>query len=313
MGKTAFVFPGQGAATVGMGQDLIAASPAAAAVWAEALATMPTLARLCAEGPLEELIATANAQPAIFAVDCACLAALTAAGVAPDVVAGHSLGEYAALVAAEVLSFGDAFALVLARGAAMQGACERPSTMLAVLGLEAATVEALVADYRGDGVLAVANYNAPGQIVVAGDTATVRAAAPRFVAAGARVTELAVGGAFHSPLMAPAEAVFVPRLDTARFHDARVPLVSNTTARATTSGEALRAALRPQITASVQWEQSVDAMLDLGVDTFIEVGPGRTLLGLVRRIAAKRDARPRLLNVEDSASLTKTLAALGLG
>ncbi len=309
MGLTAFIFPGQGSAAVGMGQDLLADAPAAAAIWDQALAARPDLALLCAEGPIDALVQTVNAQPSIFAVDCACLAALQAAGVAPDVVAGHSLGEYAALVAAGALTFAEAAALVQVRAEAMQLACERPGTMLAVTGLDPSRLEALVAAWDGPGVIAVASYNCPGQIVVAGDTAALRAAAPRFLAAGARVAELAVGGAFHSPLMEPAEAAFLPILERAPFRSARMPVVSNTTARPATDAAALRGPLRGQITASVRWEQSVDAMLDFGAATFVEVGPGRTLLGLVRRTAARRDARPRLLNVEDRASLVKTVAA----
>ncbi|HLH26425.1 MAG TPA: ACP S-malonyltransferase [Chloroflexota bacterium] len=310
MGKTAFVFPGQGSASVGMGRDIVAASPAAAAVWAEVTAAVPDLERRCFEGPLDELVETANAQPAIFAVDCACLAALQDAGFDPDIVAGHSLGEYAALVAAGALSLQDALPLVRARAEAMQAACARPGSMLAVTGLPDEQVAALVAAWDGAGVLAVANYNSPGQVVIAGDTAAVQEAAPRFVAAGARVTELVVGGAFHSPLMEPAEARFLPALEAAPIRDARLPVVSNTTARPATDALALRAALRNQIKGGVLWEQSVEAMLSAGVDTFVEVGPGRTLLGLIRRTAQKRDARPRLLNVEDAASLDKTIAVL---
>jgi len=309
MARTAFIFPGQGAAAVGMGQDIVAADPAAAALWREATAVFPDLPRLCFEGPLDELVATANAQPAIFAVDCACLAALRAQGVEPDVVAGHSLGEYAALVAAGALELAAALPLVRARAAAMQAASARAGTMLAVSGLEPPRVEALVAAWRGDGILAVANYNSPEQVVVSGDSEAIRAAGPSFVAEGARVTELTVGGAFHSPLMAPAEVEFLPVLEAAPLRDAGLPVVSNTTARLTTEAEALRAALRSQITGGVRWHQSMEAMLDAGVDTFVEVGPGRAMIGLVRRIAAKRDARPQLLNVEDSASLAKTLAA----
>jgi [acyl-carrier-protein] S-malonyltransferase len=312
MGKIAFVFPGQGAAAVGMGQALIASHPAAAAVWRTVVAALPELDRLCREGPLERLVETLHAQPALFGVDCACWAALTAAGVAPDVVAGHSLGEYVALVAAGVLEVEEGLALVRARAAAMQRACARPGTMLAVTGLTADQVEAIVAAWDGDGVIAVANYNAPGQTVISGDLAAVRAIAPAFEQAGARVTELVVGGAFHSPLMAPGEPEFWPALAAAPFRDARVPVVCNTTAQPATAAEALRGALRSQMTGCVRWQQSVETMLGLGVDTFVEVGPGRTLLGLIRR-CLPRDARVRLLNVEDPASLEKTVAALRSG
>jgi [acyl-carrier-protein] S-malonyltransferase len=313
MGNVAYLFPGQGAAAVGMGRDIVEAVPAAAEIWAEATDALPEVARLAFEGPLPELVQTIHAQPAIFAVDCACLAALTAQGFAPAFVAGHSLGEYAALVAAGALDFATGLRLVRARAEAMQAACDRPGTMLAVIGSPPDQVEALVAGWDGEGVLVVANYNAPDQTVVAGDVATVREAAPRFTAAGARVAELAVGGAFHSPLMAPAEAAFLPILDAATFQPARVPTVSNTTAQASTDGEALRAALRSQITGSVRWQQSVETMLAAGVDTFVEIGPGRTLIGLVRRTAGKLGLQPRLLNVEDSASLAKTRLALAAG
>lgn len=191
----------------------------------------------------------------------------------------------------------------------MQRACARPGGMLAVSGLTAEQVEAIVAAWNGDAVLAVANYNAPGQTVISGDAAAIRAIAPAFEQAGARVTELVVGGAFHSPLMAPGEPEFWPALAAAPFRDARVPVVSNTTARPATDAEVLRAALRSQMTGSVRWQQSVETLLALGVDTFVEVGPGRTLLGLIRR-TVPREARVRLLNVEDPPSLERTVAAL---
>jgi [acyl-carrier-protein] S-malonyltransferase len=313
MGNVAYLFPGQGAAAVGMGRDIVEVVPAAAEIWAEATAALPDLARLAFEGPLPELVQTIHAQPAIFAVDCAGFAALSAQGFAPAFVAGHSLGEYAALVGAGVLDFATGLRLVRARAEAMQAACDRPGIMLAVIGLPPDQVEAFVAAWDGEGVLVVANYNAPDQTVVAGDATAVREAAPRLTTAGARVAELAVGGAFHSPLMAPAEAAFLPILDAAAFQPARVPTVSNTTARASTDGEALRAALRPQITGSVRWQQSVETMLAAGVDTFVEIGPGRTLIGLVRRTAGKLGLQPRLLNVEDSASLARTRLALAGG
>jgi [acyl-carrier-protein] S-malonyltransferase len=293
-----------------MGQALVAADPAAAAVWRTVTAALPTLDALCREGPLDTLVQTVHAQPALYGVDCACLAALTAAGVAPDVVAGHSLGEYAALVAAGVLDVADGLALVRARAEAMQEACARPGSMLAVMGLDAPQVEAVVAAWDGAGTLALANINSPGQTVISGDQAAIEAIAPALAQAGARVSPLVVGGAFHSPLMAPGEPLFGPVLAAAPFRAARVPLVSNTTAAPATDAAALRAALRSQMTGSVRWQPSVEAMLDLGVDTFVEVGPGRTLLGLVRRIAAAREARPHLLNVEDPASLAKTIDEL---
>ncbi len=309
MGKTAFLFPGQGSAAVGMGRDIVAASPAARAVWDEVAAALPDLRRLCFEGPLEELVETANAQPAIFAVDCACLAALGERGVAPDVVAGHSLGEYAALVGAGVLDFETGLPLVLQRGELMErSAAARSGTMLAILGSNPDEVNATIEEWQQQGVIANANDNAPGQIVISGDVETLQAAAPAFRALGARVMDLPVGGAFHSPLMADGETAFAPHLEAAPFRDGRIPVVSNYTAAPAQTADNVKAALRRQITGKVRWRESVEAMLALGVDTFVEAGPGKILSGLVQRCT--RGQPVKILNVEDPASLEKTLAAL---
>ena len=312
MGKVAFLFPGQGSAAIGMGEALSAASPAAAAVL-DGLGTLaPDVRRLIQEGPAEELIRTSNAQPAIFAVNCACLAALAERGVLPDIVAGHSLGEYAALVGAGVLDFERGLPLVLQRGAVMeQAAASRPGTMLAILGGTPSEVDAIIAESAQQGIIANANDNAPGQVVISGDVETLQAAATAFRALGARVMDLPVGGAFHSPLMADGEAAFGPVLEAAAFQDGRVPVVSNYTATPATLADDVKSALRPQITGRVRWRESVEAMLAFGVDTFVEVGPGTVLSGLVRRCT--RGQKVTIANVEDPASLEKTLAALGAG
>jgi [acyl-carrier-protein] S-malonyltransferase len=309
VGKVAFLFPGQGSAAIGMGEALAAESAAARRVLDRLGALAPGVRQLIQEGPREELIRTSNAQPAIFAVDCACLAALGERGVTPDIVAGHSLGEYAALVGAGVLDFETALPLVIQRGALMeQAATSRSGTMLAILGSNPDEVNAAIEEWQKQGVIANANDNAPGQIVISGDVETLQAAAPAFRALGARVMDLPVGGAFHSPLMADGEMAFAPHLAAAPFRDARVPVVSNYTAVPATPAEDVKAALRPQITGKVRWRESVEAMLAFGVDTFVEAGPGKVLSGLVSRCT--RGQSVTILNVEDPASLEKTLAAL---
>jgi [acyl-carrier-protein] S-malonyltransferase len=309
VGKVAFLFPGQGSAAIGMGEALAVESPAARGILDRLGELAPAVRQLIHEGPREELIRTSNAQPAIFAVDCACLAALGERGARPDVVAGHSLGEYAALVSAGVLDFESALALVLQRGALMeQAALARSGTMLAILGSNPDDVNAMIDEWQRQGAIANANDNAPGQIVISGDVDTLQAATPAFRALGARVMDLPVGGAFHSPLMADGETAFGPLLDAAPFRDGCIPVVSNYTAAPATAAEDVKAALRRQITGKVRWRESIEAMLAFGVDTFVEAGPGKVLSGLVQRCT--RGQPVKILNVEDPASLERTLAAL---
>jgi [acyl-carrier-protein] S-malonyltransferase len=309
MAKIAFVFPGQGSASVGMGVQIIEQSPEAARIMDFVATQLPELPRLCREGPKEELIQTVNAQPAIFGVGLACAAALEAAAVRPEVVAGHSLGEFCALVQAGALSFEEALRLVVRRAQLMQDAGERrPSRMIAVMKLTPEQIEAKIGQLSGHGILAVANFNSPAQVIVSGENTAIDAASAAFKAEGAMVAELAVSGAFHSPVMAPAQQDFAPELERADFRDARIPVVSNATAEASTDAARLRAALIPQITAPVRWQASVATMANLGVDTYIEVGPGKVLSGLIRRCPGAEQAR--VLNVEDAASLEKTLATL---
>jgi [acyl-carrier-protein] S-malonyltransferase len=292
-----------------MGDALAAESPAARAVLDQLGALAPAVRALSQQGPSEELIRTSNAQPAIFAVDCACLAALAERGIHPDIVAGHSLGEYAALVGAGVFDFARGLPLVLQRAELMERcAAARPGTMLAVLGSTPDEVNATIEAWQTQGIIANANDNAPGQVVVSGDVETLQAAAPAFKAIGARVMDLPVGGAFHSPLMAEAQESFAPILDAAQFHDGRVPVVSNYTGTPAQSAAEVKAALRSQITGRVRWRESIEAMLAFGVDTFVEAGPGSVLSGLVRRCTRGYDVK--ILSVEDPASLEKTLAAL---
>ena len=219
---------------------------------------------LCDEGPQGALIQTSNAQPAILAVNCACFAALDEHGIRPDIVAGHSLGEYAALVAAGIVDLDTGLGLVVRRGALMeQSAAARAGTMSAVLGSTPEQVEEVIASWHERGIIANANDNAPGQIVISGDIDTLRAAAPDFKAVGARVIGLPVGGAFHSPLMADAERAFEPILDGAWFAEGRVPVVANLTAAAASDPDTVKSALKRQITGRVLWRQTIDAMLRL--------------------------------------------------
>jgi [acyl-carrier-protein] S-malonyltransferase len=309
VGKVAFLFPGQGSAAVGMGDALAAESPAARRVLDQLGELAPAVQALRQSGPRDELIRTSNAQPAIFAVDCASLAALEECGVRSDVVAGHSLGEYAALVGAGVLDFEVCLPLVLQRAELMERSAKaQPGTMMAVLGSTPDDVNSVIEEWQRQGVIANANDNAPGQIVISGDVTTLEAAAPDFRALGARVMGLPVGGAFHSPLMADAEGAFAAVLEAATFRDGRVPVVSNLTATPAITACDVKAALHGQMTGKVRWRESIEAMLLFGVDTFVEAGPGKVLSGLVQRCTRGQSAT--ILNVEDPASLEKTLSAL---
>ena len=289
MPGTAFVFPGQNSHFVGMASDLWESAGVGRSVLerADQVLGFPLTALLLG-GPESELTATQNQQPAILAHSAACLALLGERGIRPQMVAGHSLGEYSALLAAGCLGFDDALRLVRRRGELMSQA--GGGAMAAVLGLPAATVEGVCAEAREVGVVGIANYNCPGQIVISGEPAAVDEATSRLKAAGAtRVVPLRVSGAFHSPLMQPAADQLGPVLESAPFRDAQVPLVSNVDAQPRTSGAEIRDALKRQISGPVLWEAGVRRMIDEGVSTFVEVGPGRVVSGLVRCIAP--DAR----------------------
>jgi [acyl-carrier-protein] S-malonyltransferase len=272
-----------------MGRDLAAQEAVVRDTFAEANAVLGfDLTALCFEGPAEELTRTANAQPALVTMSTACWRLLTARGFACDVMAGHSLGEYSALVAAGALTFPDALRLVRRRGEVMaEAAAGTPGTMAAVIGLDDADVVALCEAVAAEhGTLVPANYNAPGQVVVSGTKDAVTALRAIGKARGARVIPLQVSGPFHSPLMAPAAEAFAEALAAVRIAAPTVPIVPNVTAEPTTDPEAIRAALAAQITGSVRWVADVRAILGLGVTRFVEVGPGNVLAGLIGRIDA---------------------------
>ncbi|WP_110514659.1 ACP S-malonyltransferase [Herpetosiphon llansteffanensis] len=280
------LFPGQGSQKVGMGREVYEQSAAARAIFAEANAVLGfDLAALCFDGPEADLSATENTQPALLTVSVALLAALAEAGIAlkPSVVAGHSLGEYSALVAAKALDFATALRLVRQRGELMAQASE--GAMAAVIGLDLAPLEAVCANVSELGPCVVANQNAHGQLVISGASAAVAAASEQAKAAGAKkIMPLNVSAAFHSPLMEATAAGLAPAIEAAAIVAAQVPVIANSTAQAISSAAEIRAELVAQITAPVRWIASIEQMAALGVQTVIEIGAGSVLTGLVKRI-----------------------------
>jgi [acyl-carrier-protein] S-malonyltransferase len=294
--KFGFVFPGQGSQYVGMGRAWTEQFSAAREVFEEADEVLGfPLSRLCWEGPEEELTLTVNTQPAILATSVAILRVLQKEGAVPAVVAGHSLGEYSALVAAETLQFGDALQLVRARGELMQKAVPvGVGAMAAILGLDRVAVNEIV-ETSGDDEqeCTVANFNSPQQTVIAGHTEAVEAAMEEARHRGARrAVRLPVSAPFHSPLMRPARQGLEPLLRDVPFADPRMPVVTNIDATAIETGEAARDALVRQVDGPVRWVESIRSVVDdLGIKLLIEVGPGRVLCGLVKRIDAEIEAR----------------------
>jgi len=281
-----------------MGQTAYEADPRARAVFEEAdeLLGFP-LSRLCFEGPEADLNRTENAQPALLTTSIALWRLLPE--VDPACCAGHSLGEYTALVAAGALDFADAVRLVRRRGELMREAAARqPGTMAAMVKLSEEEVERICAEARGEEVLQTANFNAPGQVVISGTQAAVERAVALAAARGGRGLPLPVSGAFHSALMEPAAVGLREALAAVSFRPPRVPIVANVTAAPTTDPETLRTNLLAQVTSSVQWTASLRRMAEAGIETFIEIGPGKVLTGLVKRTL--RDAR--VYNVNDWAS-----------
>ena len=284
----AFIFPGQGAQAVGMGADLYESSQAARSVFKkddEALGRK--LSKVLFEGPEEELRETKNAQPGIFAVSMACMAALEenldkAEMPAPMMTAGHSLGEYTALVASGVVNIMEGALLVERRGELMQEACDtNPGTMAAVLGME----EELLSSIASDSGAYISNVNTGDQIVISGSIESVERAMELASEKGAkRVIPLKVGGAFHSGLMQPAQSGLVEALEKANFNKAAIPIVANCTGQTIVTVDEVRQELSDQIVGCVQWKKSIELMLSSGVANFYEIGPGRALSGMVKKI-----------------------------
>ena len=302
MTTSAYVFPGQGSQSVGMGQALAAASPAAAAIFADADAALgERISLLAFEGPADQLDRTENAQPALLATSIAYLAALRerlhGSGSDPEppaFAAGHSMGQYSALVAAEVISLADGVRLVRERGRLMQASgAGRDGAMAAIIGLDDARLPELVATCSAHGIFGVANRNAPGQVVVSGERAAIEASVDAAKELGARkVVVLPVSVAAHSPLMAEAADGMRRALAAIEFRDPQIPLLANADARPITTADGARAELVDHLTAGVDWVAAVERMSAVGVTRFVEVGPGRVLTGLIKRIAPDAETLP---------------------
>jgi [acyl-carrier-protein] S-malonyltransferase len=305
----AFLFPGQGSQKVGMGGALYEASAESRAVFDEADSALGfPLSRLCFEGPEDQLQLTANTQPAILTASVATARALAARGVRPDWVAGHSLGEYSALVTAGVLSLRDAVVAVRRRGEYMQEAVPvGEGAMAAILALDLAAIEKACHEAAQGQVVSPANINSPGQVVIAGQAAAVDRASELCKKAGAkRAIRLPVSAPFHCALMMPAQQRLALDLARLPFADAIVPVVNNVDAAVVRTADACREGLVRQVSGAVRWQESVERLVREGVDTFIEVGPGNVLSGLVKKI----DRSVRVFSVGDPASLEAAATAL---
>jgi [acyl-carrier-protein] S-malonyltransferase len=309
-GKLAYIFPGQGSQGPGMGRGLAETFPAARRVFEEADEALGfSISRVCFEGTAEELQLTENTQPAILTVSVAALRAMEAEGFpAPDFVAGHSLGEYSALVAADALSLSDAVRTVRARGRYMQEAAPMGSgAMAAVMGAELDTVMNACGEAQQGQVCMPANINSPGQVVIAGDAAAVDRAISIVKERGAkRAIKLNVSAPFHCALMMPAQERLAGDLSNVTFDELRTPLITNVDAAQIRSGTEARDALIRQVSSPVRWQESMELLISEGVETFVEVGPGKVLSGLLRQI--KRDARS--VNVETAETLRAARTAL---
>ncbi|WML51968.1 ACP S-malonyltransferase [Neobacillus sp. PS3-12] len=310
MGKIAFVFPGQGSQVVGMGQSLAEKHPNVKAIFENADKKLNVdLSKLIFAGPQEELTLTYNAQPALLTTSIAVLEYFREFGIQADYVAGHSLGEYTALVAAGALTFEEGVYLVRKRGEFMESAVPNgEGTMAAVLGLDRDRLAEVTNSVTEEGFpVQLANLNCPGQIVISGTTKGVELAGAKAKEAGAkRVLPLVVSGPFHSSLMKPAAGQLKEELDQMDMKDANIPVIANVTAEPISAASEIKEKLIEQLYSPVLWEDSVAKMLELGVDTFIEIGPGKVLSGLVKKISKNT----KTYSVSDEESALAVIEAL---
>lgn len=306
MSKLAFVFPGQGAQKVGMGKDFYDNYDVAKKMFKEADEALGySIMKMCFEGPEEDLKLTANTQPAILTISCIANEILKENGIQPEITGGHSLGEYSALVAAGVLNFQDAVALVHKRGSYMQEAVPvGEGGMAAIIGVDRDKIVEVCQQVSAESPVQAVNFNCPGQIVIAGATKGVELAVEELKAAGAKkAVILPVSAPFHSTLMKPAAEKLAVELDKVTISDAKIPVVANVSAEILTKAEDIKASLVAQAASPVLWEDCVACMKEFGADVLLEAGPGKTLCGFNRRI----DKTITSLNVEDVASLEKSL------
>ena len=306
MSKLAFVFPGQGAQKVGIGQNFYDNYDLAKQMFKEADEALGySIMKMCFEGPEEDLKLTANTQPAILTISCFANDILKENGIQPEITGGHSLGEYSALVAAGVLNFQDAVALVHKRGSYMQEAVPvGEGGMAAIIGVDRDKIVEVCQQVSAESPVQAVNFNCPGQIVIAGATKGVELAVEELKAAGAKkAVILPVSAPFHSTLMKPAAEKLAVELDKVTISDAKIPVVANVSAEILTKAEDIKASLVAQAASPVLWEDCVARMKEFGADVLLEAGPGKTLCGFNRRI----DKTITSLNVEDVASLEKSL------